>query len=222
MKQSIDAGRLATPSKFRPLLKSKYSLAWLGGVLGAGGLGLCAALTLPSLSYGQVPVAAELVQHWSKGEVVILVRHAERCDRSSAACLGAADGITVRGSEQAAQVGRDYRALDLSQTDIYASPMTRTAQTAQQMFGASAIAQPWAADCKGDVLKNVLQHKVAHRNLVMVTHSECMAQIVQAIDHHDLSTPEYSSSLVLFSDDKGALQVAGQIEPQDWAKLNIH
>ncbi|SDH48035.1 lipopolysaccharide core heptose(II)-phosphate phosphatase PmrG [Pseudomonas panipatensis] len=221
MKRSIDAGRLATPSKFRPLLKSKYSLAWLAGLAGAVVLGVCGAVALPSLSYGQVPVAAELAQHWSKGEVVMLVRHAERCDRSSAPCLGAADGITVRGSEQAALVGHDYRALDLSHTDVYASPMTRTAQTAEQMFGANVIAQSWVADCKGDVLKNVLQHKVAHRNLVLVTHSECMAQIVQAIDHHDLSTPEYTSSLVLFSDDKGALQVAGQIEPQDWAKMNI-
>lgn len=38
-----------------------------------------------------------LTESWAKGDVIALVRHGERCDRSTTQCLGPADGVTVRG-----------------------------------------------------------------------------------------------------------------------------
>ena len=38
-----------------------------------------------------------LAASWAKGEVVVLVRHAERCDRSTAPCPDTPDGITADG-----------------------------------------------------------------------------------------------------------------------------
>lgn len=42
---------------------------------------------------------------WSKGSVIVVIRHAERCDRSRGACLDDPTGITLAGSRVAADVG---------------------------------------------------------------------------------------------------------------------
>lgn len=218
VKPTPEAGTAKPVSRFksRPLLA-----AALGG-LGVLALGLCGAASFSSERELPLLGPSDLAAQWSRGEVVVLVRHAERCDRSSAPCLGAKDGITVRGGEAASAVGRDYRQhFGLDNADIYASPLTRTTQTADLMFGNVKPDQWWAADCKGKLLDNVLAHKAAHRNLVLVTHSECMEQLVQALDHHGIDTPDYASSLVLFSDGKGSLQVAGEIDADDWAKTQL-
>ena len=59
-------------------------------------LHLLAPVAVPNLAQ---PVnaarALDVAQEWAKGNVIALVRHAERCDRSSLPCLGPLDGITV-------------------------------------------------------------------------------------------------------------------------------
>ncbi|WP_435605306.1 histidine phosphatase family protein [Pseudomonas knackmussii] len=215
VKSSPEAGR----DKRLSLFKSRPFLAALLGGLGLLALGLGGAASFSGERDLKQLGPADLAAQWSHGDVVVLVRHAERCDRSSAPCMGAKDGITVRGGEMASTVGRDYRTFfGLDNADIYASPLTRTTQTADLMFGNVKPDQWWAADCKGKLLDNVLAHKANHRNLILVTHSECMEQLVQALDHHDIDTPDYASSLVLASDGKGGLQVVGKIDPDDWSK----
>ena len=41
-----------------------------------------------NLAYEGAQARAQLLQQWSAGEIAVLVRHAERCDRSSNPCLG--------------------------------------------------------------------------------------------------------------------------------------
>ena len=48
-----------------------------------------------------------------------------------------------------------------------------------------------------------------------------MEQLAQALSHRDLETPGYGTSLVLFSDARGGLQLAGEIAPRDWARLQL-
>ncbi|MDF3931226.1 histidine phosphatase family protein [Pseudomonas citronellolis] len=192
------------------------------GLLGLLVLGLCGAVSYPSAREAQLLGSTDLAQHWSQGDVVMLVRHAERCDRTDAPCLGAEDGITVRGGEIASTLGRDYRDyFGLGNADIYASPLTRTTQTASLMFGSGALGEAWVADCKGDLLNHVLEHKASHRNLILVTHSECMEQLAKALGQDNLDTPDYTTSLVLFSDGRGGLQLAGEIDAADWAHLQV-
>ncbi|KAF1054455.1 MAG: Lipopolysaccharide core heptose(II)-phosphate phosphatase [Stenotrophomonas maltophilia] len=198
--------------------RARHALVLALGVLGCLVLaGVCEQ----SSANLRVPDAATLARHWQQGDVIVLVRHAERCDRSSAPCLGAADGITVRGSQMASRLGQEYRTLDLSHTDIYASPATRTAQTASQMFGSIAQDQAWAGDCAKDLLANLAHHKRAGHNLVLVTHSECMQRLQDSLTGLDVDTPDYGASLVVYTDELQGLQVAGQIDNDDWPPLAV-
>ena len=88
----------------------------------------------PDLAHGNVAGAQALLAGWAKGDMIVLVRHVERCDHSSAACLVGNDGITERSRSVAVEVGKHFEQLGLSKADIYNSPMLRTAQTAAYMF----------------------------------------------------------------------------------------
>jgi phosphohistidine phosphatase SixA len=70
-----------------------------------------------------------------------------------------------------------FEQLGLSKADIYNSPMLRTAQTAAYMFNKVGTGEDWLISCKGTMLRDALAHKVAGRNLILVTHSECMEQL---------------------------------------------
>lgn len=162
---------------------------------------------------------AQLMQRWQAGEVVVLVRHAERCDRSSNPCLGPADGITRVGSDAAAALGRNFEQLGMQQTDVLSSPITRTAQTSHYMFGHDAIAQEWLATC-GDSLRNdVVAHKRAHHNLLLVTHSGCISDFEAQTGFHHVAKSQYVSSLFISIDATGELQVLGIVNAENWPTL---
>lgn len=159
-------------------------------------------------------------QRWTQGGVILLVRHMERCDRSSAPCLGAADGITARAAELAKGLGRAIAHYGLATTDIYSSPLTRTAQTADLMFEHSVARQDWLFTCKNDdLLGRIRQHKTARRNLVLVTHSECFDRLMENLNKPEGETPEYGETMVLFDTGGRSPWVAGEIEVPDWAEL---
>lgn len=162
---------------------------------------------------------AELLQHWRAGDVVVLVRHAERCDRSSNPCLGQADGITRLGSESAAVVGQGFTQLGMTRTDVFTSPLTRTAQTARYMFGKEALNQAWLASCGAPLRNDVVAHKVAHRNTVLVTHSGCISDFEVQTGFKHAAASEYSSSLFVSIGADGKLNVLGVLKDTDWHSL---
>ena len=173
-----------------------------------------------NLAQEDAQARAELLQQWNAGEIAVLIRHAERCDRSSNPCLGPADGITRVGSEAAAVVGRGLAHLGLSQTDILTSPVTRTVQTAHYMFNSDPRTQEWLVTCGTPLRNDVVAHKVAHRNLVLVTHSGCIADFEQQTGlKHAAKDAEYGSSLFVHIDGNGQLQVLGIVNAEDWNTL---
>ena len=92
--------------------------------LGAA-LGLCmvvAALTtwlatrthIVDLGNEQQLSDSGLLQNWAEGAVIVMVRHAERCDSAPGPCLDDPTGITVAGSQAAARVGQGLHQLGLA------------------------------------------------------------------------------------------------------------
>ncbi|MEB0045201.1 MULTISPECIES: histidine phosphatase family protein [unclassified Pseudomonas] len=164
--------------------------------------------------------SAELLRQWKAGEVAALVRHAERCDRSSNPCLGPADGITRIGSEAAATVGQGFMQLGMSQTDVFTSPMTRTQQTARAMFDKDAATQEWlTGECSQNLRDDVIAHKVPHRNLVLVTHSGCISHFEAQSGFKHAAATEYTSSLFVSIGNDGKLKVLGVLNAADWHSL---
>ncbi|NIF15420.1 histidine phosphatase family protein [Pantoea sp. Cy-639] len=154
---------------------------------------------------------------WTRGEVVVLVRHEERCDRSDNPCLGAKDGITEQGRLEALRLGAAYRSLGLAGSEVVYSPRLRTEQTARAMFGNEGDEQTWAADCTGDVLLQLRSHKEPGRNLVAVTHSECIQRALDQlgvdVDDYDVG---YGASLFLQVQDDGSLKPMALVAAADW------
>ncbi|MGE6386357.1 histidine phosphatase family protein [Pseudomonas sp. NPDC078416] len=173
------------------------------------------------LASGQNMSRAGLYESWKKGEVVVLVRHGERCDRSDNECLGPEDGITRNGSQISAEVGNSLSRLGLGQTDVIASPSTRTAQTAAALFGHPVASQDWLFDCEKMNLGQVMAHKASDRNLVVVTHSGCIGQIEsqQGYPHADMS--EYDSAVFISPDKHSRPVIRGVLNPEDWKQLAI-
>lgn len=122
-----------------------------------------------------------LASLWTQGEAIVLVRHMERCDRSAAPCLDAAEGITVRGTELAAAMGEAFARLGLQRADVFTSPITRARQTATAMFKAAVAEREWLGSCKALTVGELSRHKVEGRNLVLVTHSHCIEQIEKEV-----------------------------------------
>lgn len=158
-----------------------------------------------------------LFTNWDEGDVVVLVRHAERCDRSSAPCLGDDSGITVPGNVAADGVGSAFKALGLSNVDIFASPLLRTVQTASAMFDISIATRDWLANCRNTLAQSMLKHKQAHRNLLLVTHSGCIEAVAKALSgskaEHD---SEYASALFVYVDKaSGRTRLLGYMNAED-------
>lgn len=158
---------------------------------------------------------------WAKGSVIVVLRHAERCDRSSGACLGDPSGITVAGNQVAADVGRGLQHLGLDAADVWASPEVRTRQTAQAMFGKTIATQDWLNQCDRHFAENALAHKRSGHNLVLVSHSGCMEQLEQALDVSTSATSnDYASALFITQGSDGKAKLLGQMAASEWRKLN--
>lgn len=213
---ALIAGKLFnSASKFRVLLTASgivVSLLLLTGYT-------CWPRSPIDLVRGQNMSRAGLYESWKKGEVVVLVRHGERCDRSDNECLGPKDGITRNGSQVSAQVGRSLGQLGLAQTDILASPSRRTAQTAQSLFGHPVASQDWLVDCENMNLGRVMAHKAINRNLVLVTHSECIGQLESQQGYPSAETSEYDGAVFISLDKRNRPVIRGIINPQDWKQL---
>jgi len=173
---------------------------------------------VPDLAHGNVDGAQALLAGWAGGDMIVLVRHVERCDHSSAACLMGNDGITDRSRDVAVAVGAQFERLGLGKADIYNSPMMRTAQTAGYMFNKVDAGDQWLVNCKGTMLRDALAHKVAGRNLILVTHSECMTQLEKDLKLPS-SVPGYGASLFINAHDPQAPRMLGFVEASDWRSV---
>ena len=187
-------------------------------------LGLAAAWAhawtgIPNLGNPQHLQRSGLNADWAKGSVIVVLRHAERCDRSEGACLGDPAGITVAGNQVAANVGRGLQHLGLEAADVWASPQVRTRQTAQAMFGKPVATQDWLDQCDGHFAENAFAHKRSGHNLVLVSHSSCMEQLEQALEVPAYATSNhYASALFISQGSDGKARLLGQLDASEWRK----
>ena len=107
--------------------------------------------------------------------------------------------------------------MGLAHADIYSSLLTRSRQTADAMFTRPVEAQDWVFNCRGKMLSDVLKHKVPGRNLVLVTHSECMDELESQMHVPTETTFSYGASLFINVEGASAQpQMLGYVETKDW------
>lgn len=151
---------------------------------------------------------AAIAQHHP---VVVLYRHAERCDRSDNKCLSDQTGITVNGAHNARERGKTFSA-NIADYDLYSSDAVRTIQSATW----------FSADKKVTVDKNMqkcghsiygsieaLQEKSKNKNVVIFTHNHCLSYIAK--DKRGVKfEPDYLDALVMHSEN-GKLILDGEL-----------
>lgn len=158
----------------------------------------------------------QVYQRWQAGEVIVLVRHAERCDRSAHPCLGPADGITRLGDQTASSLGQAFRTIGMQHTDVLSSPLTRTLQTAQSMFNQPATTRDWLVNCGANFPARIKAQKRQGRNLILVTHSACISNLESQLGFSHAVASEYTSSLFVTLRADGQLKILGIINAKNW------
>ncbi|WP_044874396.1 histidine phosphatase family protein [Pseudomonas sp. LFM046] len=206
------------------LLRKRYKLLLVVASLYATAVAAHEVLferLIPDLGRADQSAREKLLEHWRHGDLVVLVRHVERCDHADAPCLNSADGITERAAPVAAQLGSNFRSLGLQATDIYTSPLTRAVQTSTYMFDSPVPAGEWLVNCKDDFREQIAQHKKPHRNLVLVTHSECVNYLQASLGLPSYRTPSYGASLFLhLADSQGEPSVIGSLNASSWEDIS--
>ncbi|MGE8483993.1 histidine phosphatase family protein [Pseudomonas sp. FP1740] len=208
IKRSIDLSRLARYRNTAVIVASLLLVIPLT-------VWLLRPAAVPDLSHGNVAGARALAAGWAKGDMIVLVRHVERCDHSTAACLIGNDGITDRSRSVAVGVGAQFEHLGLNKADIYNSPIIRAAQTSSYMFNKVGVGEDWLINCRGSMLRDALAHKVAGRNLILVTHSECMSELEKELKL-PTATLGYGASLFISAEKPQEPRMLGSIEASDW------
>ncbi|MDE1169158.1 MAG: histidine phosphatase family protein [Pseudomonas sp.] len=165
--------------------------------------------------------ASGLYRQWQRGNVVVIVRHVERCDRSGHPCLGPEDGISLQGDAAAAQMGQAFNRLGMAHTDVVTSPLIRTQQTAHSMFGVPSPQLAWLYTCDKTMLAQIARYKGPQRNLMLVTHSACMSKIESTLGYAHADASDYGSALFISLAHAGKPRVLGVMQAQDWQAAQL-
>ncbi len=163
---------------------------------------------------------AELSRRWAQGDMVVLIRHAERCDRSGNPCMANLDGITKNGANAALAVGTGLQRLGLQHARIIASPLTRTQQTADLISARAVPAQAWVSECNSGFKDAVLANKKPQENLVLITHSGCIDQFERKMGVRSADRDsEYTQAFFVQVDGRHAPKILGSLDSAHWQNL---
>ncbi|HCC0889338.1 TPA: histidine phosphatase family protein [Salmonella enterica] len=146
--------------------------------------------------------------------VVVLFRHAERCDRSDNACLSDDTGITVKGAQAARTLGKAFNA-DVQNYDLYSSNTVRTIQSATWFSaGRKLTVSKKMLDCGAGIYDsiNALLKKSQNNNIVIFTHNHCLSYIAKNKRGVKFE-PDYLNALVMHTEN-GKLFLDGEFVPQ--------
>ncbi|AXQ49848.1 histidine phosphatase family protein [Pseudomonas vlassakiae] len=161
-----------------------------------------------------------LLQDWADGAVIVMIRHAERCDSAPGPCLNDPTGITVAGSEAATRVGQGLKQLGLGNAEVLASPKVRTLQTAHFILGQAVASEAWLESCDNQFAREALARKRAGHNLVLVTHNGCIDHFArqQGVAGGERES-NYASALFVSVDANGKARILGRLNEPDWQRV---
>lgn len=192
----------------RSSLKSKKYFIILLALAAIAGLGTHAAWSSNGLPRIDNKTLARLAQ---QHPVVVLFRHAERCDRSTNQCLSDKTGITVKGTQDARELGNAFSA-DIPDFDLYSSNTVRTIQSATWFSaGKKLTVDKRLLQCGNEIysaIKDLQSKALDKKNIVIFTHNHCLTYIAK--NKRDATfKPDYLDGLVMHVE-KGKVYLDGE------------
>lgn len=186
----------------------KYTIILFSALVMMVGLGSHFAWSsngLPAIDTRTLAVLAK--QH----PVVVLFRHAERCDRSDNTCLSDITGITERGAKQARALGVAF-GKEIKDYDLYASDTVRTIQSATWFSADKKLTVDKGMHACGRGTYQAIErlaNKSENKDVVIFTHNHCLTYLAKNMRGVKL-TPDYLDGLVMHID-KGKLFLDGKL-----------
>lgn len=186
----------------------KYTIILLSALAIMVGLGSHFAWSsngLPRIDTRTLEVLAK--QH----PLVVLFRHAERCDRSDNACLSDKTGITEYGAKQARALGTSF-SKEIKDYDLYASDTVRTIQSATWFSAGKKLTVDKGMHACGRGTGQAIErlvNKSENKDVVIFTHNHCLTYLAKNMRGVKL-TPDYLDGLVMHVD-KGKLYLDGKL-----------
>lgn len=213
----------ATKTRFRQRRPWRVLIAAVLGLVlmfSAAGIWLATRTHIVDLGNEQQLNSSGLLLQWKDGAVIVMVRHAERCDSSPGPCLDDRTGITVAGSQAAERVGKGLQRLGLNDADLFTSPRLRTRQTAHFIFGQSVASEDWLKQCDVRFPAQALAHKRPGHNLVLVTHNGCVDyfQRDQQVAGGERAS-DYASALFVSVSADGKARILGRLNEPQWQRV---
>ncbi|HAT8039717.1 TPA: histidine phosphatase family protein [Citrobacter rodentium] len=143
--------------------------------------------------------------------VIVLFRHAERCDRSDGPCLADKTGITEYGAHEARKRGEMF-GMQIKNYALYASPAVRTIQSATWFSAGKKLTVDNAMRDCGRGTKSAISRLVAKalgENVVVFTHNHCLTWLAKNMRGVKYD-PGYLDALVMHAD-QDKLYLDGQL-----------
>lgn len=171
------------------------------------------------LSKSPFTLTGKMLQEWEEGDLIVFVRHLERCSRVDAACLDGEDaGITERATAVGLEMRESFSKLGLHKTDMYSSPLTRTAQTSALLFAKPVAYQDFLYQCEDDFMQHAVAKKTPGRNLVLVTHSSCLDEINENLQQAEVDY-NYGAAVFLNVESPSQHRILGFLDSDDWTHI---
>lgn len=159
-----------------------------------------------------------MLAEWNDGDVIVFVRHLERCSRVDAPCIDdEPSGITQRSTPTGLAMREQFLELGLATTDMYSSPLTRTSQTSELLFVEPVPNQDFLYQCEENFMQQALAQKTPGRNLVLVTHSSCMDEVNLSLGYAEVDY-EYGAAVFMNVQSATEQTILGFIDNDDWLK----
>lgn len=113
-----------------------------------------------------------------KYPIIFLIRHGERCDRSSNVCLSYPTGITEKGAYKVQEYGNVFNKI-FSPYVIYATDTVRTIQTAKYFSGGEELIIPDIYTCSDNATSKLKEYSSKNKVTVIFTHNHCLSRIAK-------------------------------------------
>ncbi|MDA9009175.1 hypothetical protein N9K16_04360 [Alphaproteobacteria bacterium] len=180
-----------------------------------------------------VEAASDTLQQLKEGGYVVLIRHTDAFrgkdrDVSNLIDCRKQRNMSFKGMEDAMNIGKAVRALDIEVGLVAASPLCRTRQTAHLAFGPGntvpeqglySVCEVKQADfnLRNNALRTMLETKPeGQSNSFLITHSCNMKGVQQGLISLCGKGLEQGDALVYRPKDEGGSDFVGCISMEDW------
>ena len=154
------------------------------------------------LSESPFALTSNLLTEWQDGDVIVFVRHLERCSRVDVPCLDdEASGITQRATTRGLELREHFLTLGLESADIYSSPLTRTSQTSALLFANPTANEDFLYQCQDNFVEQAV--------------SSCMDEVNEKLKYGDTDY-EYGAAVFLNVESATEQNILGFIDSDDW------